>query len=239
MVCPTRPDGGSPWGLTCCHAFLVVSYDHRSLNDALVVFPPKTYIVVSPMAHAQWPLRAGGDLPRASCRLHVRVFTSNQCKSLKQRPGALPPKMSTRSPMRTALCAQRGHGRPESELTSPAPCCSCIHVSRSSDSKTHVQRRVFTSNSQVSFRKVISPCRPPNMKRWSSTAVRVADCRCPGVWPSGTTWVHELPSSAFALSRIHKSFSSPLIPRPPKIYSQPERHAARCRNRACGDCSLT
>eukprot|EP00962_Isochrysis_galbana_P061890 scaffold47213_cov270-Isochrysis_galbana.AAC.2 len=63
--------------------------------------------------------------------MNFLLSRSNQWRSLKQRPGAEPPKMSTRRPKSTAECAQRGHGR------WPRGCTGEMRLKVSSLSTTH------------------------------------------------------------------------------------------------------
>ena len=81
--------GGVPAVLICLQVTLGTWNSHRSLKEDLVVLPPKMYMVSSP-AHAQCPLRCAGDLVALCCGTQHIVDRSNQCRSLKQRPGALP-----------------------------------------------------------------------------------------------------------------------------------------------------
>ena len=81
--------GGAPVVLICLQVTLGTWNSHRSLKEDLVVLPPKMYMVSS-TAHAQCPLRCAGDLDALCCGTQHIVARSNQCRSLKQRPGALP-----------------------------------------------------------------------------------------------------------------------------------------------------
>ena len=81
--------GGVPVVLICRQVTEGTWNSHRSLKEDLVVLPPKMYMVSS-TAHAQWPLRCAGDLDALCCGTQHIVERSNQWRSLKQRPGALP-----------------------------------------------------------------------------------------------------------------------------------------------------
>ena len=72
------------------------------------------------------------------------------------------------------------------------------------------------SKSHVSFMKVVSPCRPPNMSSRVPTVVSVADCRCSGAMPTGCRFCHPPLLSARSLSSTHRSLNSPSWPWPPK-----------------------
>ena len=112
--------------------------------------------------------------------------------------------------MRTAECAQRGHGR------WPADPAACTIIGDSSDSYTQAHRQVAVSKSHVSFMKVVSPWRPPNMSSCVPMVVSVADCRCSGAMPTGCRCRHPPLLSARSLSSTQRSLNSPSWPWPPK-----------------------
>ena len=99
IVWPTRPGGETPSVVILRQMPVRTSWAHRSLNDALVVLPPNTYIV-SPTAHAQCPDRFAGTSAApggggGGASSHSPLATLNQWTSLKHRPGALPPNTRT------------------------------------------------------------------------------------------------------------------------------------------------
>ena len=103
--------GGVPVVLICRQVTLGTWNSHRSLKEDLVVLPPKIYMVSS-TAHAQWPLRCAGDLDALCCGTQHIVDRSNQWRSLKQRPGALPggSTVVTSAALEAANSSPRGSG---------------------------------------------------------------------------------------------------------------------------------
>ena len=114
-------------------------------------------------------------------------------------PGAEPPKMSAELPKATAVCAHRGDGR--TGLSS-----ACISGS-SSEACTHIHPDVVVSKAHASLRKVVSPCRPPNMSSCVPTAVSVADCRREGSGVSTVMCRHAAAGSVQCLSSTHLSIA--------------------------------
>ena len=112
--------GGAPVVLICLQVTLGTWNSHRSLKEDLVVLPPKMYMVSS-TAHAQCPLRCAGDLVALCCGTQHMVDRSNQCRSLKQRPGALPGRCKAVewAAQEAAGSSIRGSGRAPSGPASP------------------------------------------------------------------------------------------------------------------------
>ena len=112
--------GGVPVVLICLQVTLGTWNSHRSLKEDLVVLPPKMYMVSS-TAHAQCPLRCAGDLDALCCGTQHIVDRSNQCRSLKQRPGALPGRCKAVewAAQEAAGSSIRGSGRAPSGRASP------------------------------------------------------------------------------------------------------------------------
>ena len=216
IVWPTRPRE-TPSVVIWRQIPVCTSWAHRSLNDALVVLPPKTYIV-SPTAHAQCRALRGHGGARRRRRRHLLPLAL----------GDVEPVDVVEAPAGRAAAEDRRDRRSGRPSAPPRRRAAGVHLGRRhraprqpvpvSDGSTHDHRHEVVSKSQVSLRNVTSPCRPPNIRIWSPTDVSVADCRASGVAPAGRRKRHSslAPRSARSLSSTHRSLNSPSFPCPPK-----------------------